>query len=174
MESSEPRRKQRALVGVALAGSGLGFGLAVGVLAAGFGDRVARGMDGWIQAALIGLVVVSGLALAVLVWLAVTLRAGTPGSAEADPRTPAVEVPRPATPPALPTPAELERQPSWLPEAAAGAAWTTAGEAAAGAAPAAGWGSGSAGWQPNPGHGSVTESADPGWPVKPAGPNPPE
>jgi hypothetical protein len=44
-----------------------------------------------------------------------------------------------------------ELQPTWEPDAAAGAAWYTAGDAASGR-PAAGWGSAqdSAGWQPTP------------------------
>ncbi|HKX15155.1 MAG TPA: hypothetical protein VJN19_08185, partial [Propionibacteriaceae bacterium] len=52
--------------------------------------------------------------------------------------------------PAPPVP-DQRLQPTWHPDAAAGAAWRTAGEAAAGA-PAAGWGtdSSSAGWQPIP------------------------
>jgi hypothetical protein len=48
-------------------------------------------------------------------------------------------------------PPEQRLQPTWHPDAAAGAAWRTAGDAAAGA-PAAGWGTAgsSAGWQPIP------------------------
>src|SRR5919107_1505292 len=44
-----------------------------------------------------------------------------------------------------------ELQPTWQPDAAAGAAWYTAGDAASGR-PAAGWGSheGTSGWQPTP------------------------
>jgi hypothetical protein len=44
-----------------------------------------------------------------------------------------------------------ELQPTWQPDAAAGAAWHTAGDAASGR-PAAGWGSpeSSSGWQPAP------------------------
>ena len=51
-----------------------------------------------------------------------------------------------------PRPAVEQRlQPTWHPDAAAGAAWRTAGDAAAGA-PAAGWGTdgSSVGWQPIP------------------------
>ena len=48
-------------------------------------------------------------------------------------------------------PSEQRLQPTWHPDAASGAAWRTAGDAAAGA-PAAGWGTAgsSAGWQPIP------------------------
>jgi heme A synthase len=50
----------------------------------------------------------------------------------------------------LPQPPDPRLQPSWQPEAAAGAVWRTAGEAAAGA-PATGWGSEtSTAWQPIP------------------------
>jgi len=49
-----------------------------------------------------------------------------------------------------PQPAEQRSQPTWQPDAAAGAVWRTAGEAAAGA-PATGWGAdSSAAWQPIP------------------------
>jgi hypothetical protein len=52
--------------------------------------------------------------------------------------------------PAPPVP-DQQLQPTWHPDVAAGAAWRTAGEAAAGA-PAAGWGTdtSSVGWQPIP------------------------
>jgi len=54
----------------------------------------------------------------------------------------------PAPPPPAPDP---RLQPTWQPDAAAGAAWRTAGDAAAGA-PATGWGTAapSVGWQPIP------------------------
>ena len=49
-----------------------------------------------------------------------------------------------------PPPADQRLQPTWQPDVAAGAAWRTAGEAAAGA-PATGWGAdSSAAWQPIP------------------------
>jgi hypothetical protein len=49
-----------------------------------------------------------------------------------------------------PQPADQKLQPTWQPDAAAGAVWRTAGEAAAGA-PATGWGAdSSAAWQPIP------------------------
>ncbi len=50
----------------------------------------------------------------------------------------------------LPQPPDQRLQPTWQPDAAAGAVWRTAGEAAAGA-PATGWGANtSAAWQPIP------------------------
>jgi hypothetical protein len=50
----------------------------------------------------------------------------------------------------LPQPPDPRLQPTWQPDAAAGAVWRTAGEAAAGA-PAAGWGAEtSTDWQPIP------------------------
>ena len=50
----------------------------------------------------------------------------------------------------LPQPPDQRLQPTWQPDAAAGAVWRTAGEAAAGA-PATGWGADtSAAWQPIP------------------------
>jgi hypothetical protein len=52
--------------------------------------------------------------------------------------------------PPLPQGPDPRLQPTWQPDAAAGAVWRTAGEAAAGA-PAAGWGAGaSTAWQPIP------------------------
>jgi hypothetical protein len=49
-----------------------------------------------------------------------------------------------------PQPTDQRLQPTWQPDAAAGAVWRTAGEAAAGA-PATGWGAdSSAAWQPIP------------------------
>ena len=49
-----------------------------------------------------------------------------------------------------PQPADQRLQPTWQPDAAAGAVWRTAGEAAAGA-PATGWGADSStAWQPIP------------------------
>ena len=50
----------------------------------------------------------------------------------------------------IPQPPDPRLQPTWQPDAAAGAVWRTAGEAAAGA-PATGWGTEtSAAWQPIP------------------------
>jgi hypothetical protein len=50
----------------------------------------------------------------------------------------------------IPPPPDPRLQPTWQPDAAAGAVWRTAGEAAAGA-PAAGWGAETpAAWQPIP------------------------
>ena len=52
--------------------------------------------------------------------------------------------------PPTPEPPDPRLQPIWQPDAAAGASWRTAGDAAAGA-PASGWGTdASAGWQPIP------------------------
>jgi hypothetical protein len=60
-------------------------------------------------------------------------------------------VPHPSDELSPPPAAEQRLQPTWHPDAAAGAAWRTAGDAAAGA-PAAGWGTdqSSVGWQPIP------------------------
>jgi hypothetical protein len=60
-------------------------------------------------------------------------------------------VPHPSDELSPPSVAEQRLQPTWHPDAAAGAAWRTAGDAAAGA-PAAGWGTdgSSVGWQPIP------------------------
>jgi hypothetical protein len=60
-------------------------------------------------------------------------------------------VPHPSDELSPPSAAEQRLQPTWHPDAAAGAAWRTAGDAAAGA-PAAGWGTdgSSVGWQPIP------------------------
>ena len=60
-------------------------------------------------------------------------------------------VPHPSDELSPPPAVEQRLQPTWHPDAAAGAAWRTAGDAAAGA-PAAGWGTdgSSAGWQPIP------------------------
>jgi hypothetical protein len=76
-------------------------------------------------------------------------------------------------------PPEQRLQPTWHPDAAAGAAWRTAGDAAAGA-PAAGWGTAgsSAGWQPiptqpMPGHPLPPQSLPPqSMPAQPNGPRP--
>jgi hypothetical protein len=73
--------------------------------------------------------------------------------------------PSDALPPS-PAPAAQDQhlQPTWHPDTAAGAAWRTAGDAAAGA-PAAGWGADpSVGWQPIP-----TQPSGP----EPNGPQPP-
>ena len=60
---------------------------------------------------------------------------------------PSDALPAPPAPPVAPDP---RLQPTWHPDSAAGAAWRTAGDAAAGA-PAAGWGTDpSTGWQPIP------------------------
>jgi hypothetical protein len=68
----------------------------------------------------------------------------------------------------LPPPSDQRLQPTWHPDAAAGAAWRTAGDAAAGA-PAAGWGANgsSVGWQPIPTHPTPA-------PPMPAPPMPPQ
>jgi hypothetical protein len=59
--------------------------------------------------------------------------------------------PSDALPPTPETP-DPRLQPTWHPDSAAGAAWRTAGDAAAGA-PASGWGTDpSVGWQPIPGN----------------------
>jgi hypothetical protein len=76
-------------------------------------------------------------------------------------------------------PPEQRLQPTWHPDAAAGAAWRTAGDAAAGA-PAAGWGTAgsSAGWQPiptqpMPGQPLPPQSLPPqSMPAQPSGPRP--
>jgi hypothetical protein len=60
-------------------------------------------------------------------------------------------VPHPSDGPPAPPGPDPRLQPTWQPDAAAGAAWRTAGDAAAGA-PATGWGGAapSVGWQPIP------------------------
>ena len=60
-------------------------------------------------------------------------------------------VPELPAPPVQPGPPDPQLQPTWQPDAAAGAAWLTAGDAAAGA-PATGWGT----------PGSRPMAADPG------------
>jgi hypothetical protein len=75
--------------------------------------------------------------------------------------------------PAAPAPpaSDPRLQPTWQPDAAAGAAWTTAGDAAAGA-PAAGWGAASSvGWQPIPTQ-PMTRQAMPRQPMPPQAPPP--
>lgn len=59
------------------------------------------------------------------------------------------------------TPPDPDLQPTWAPDAAAGAAWHSAGEAAAGA-PASGWGTDGAddGWGSNPDPGSAASPED--------------
>jgi hypothetical protein len=62
-------------------------------------------------------------------------------------------------PPPTPEPPDPRLQPIWQPDAAAGAAWRTAGDAAAGA-PASGWGTdASAGWQPIPNQPSTPQAS---------------
>jgi len=75
--------------------------------------------------------------------------------------------------PPPPPPLEQRLQPTWHPDAAAGAAWRTAGDAAAGA-PAAGWGAAgsSTGWEPIPTQ-SLPGQPMPGQPM-PTQPQPPQ
>jgi hypothetical protein len=90
--------------------------------------------------------VISGLAVAVLVRLYQLQPA--PVAARPPQLQPAPELP---TPQLEARPADPQLQPTWQPDAAAGAAWLTAGDAAAGV-PATGWGTPGepAGWQPMP------------------------
>jgi hypothetical protein len=91
--------------------------------------------------------VISGLAVAVLVKL-FQLQPAPAVSGPAPQHQPEPEL---APPPVQPEPPDPQRQPTWQPDTAAGAAWLTARDAAAGA-PASGWGTPgeAAGWQPIP------------------------
>ena len=92
--------------------------------------------------------VISGLAVAVLVKLFQLQPSRRRSSGPEPQHRPAPELP---APPLRQEPPDPQLQPTWQPDAAAGAAWMTARDAAAGA-PAAGWGSPGepAGWQPIP------------------------
>ena len=91
--------------------------------------------------------VISGLAVAVLIKL-FQLQPAPAVSGPAPQQQPVPELPAPQFQPGPPDP---QLQPTWQPDAAAGAAWLTAKDAAAGA-PATGWGTPGepAGWQPIP------------------------
>jgi len=91
--------------------------------------------------------VICGLAVAVLIKL-FQLQPAPAVSGPAPQQQPVPELPAPQFQPGPPDP---ELQPTWQPDAAAGAAWLTARDAAAGA-PATGWGTPGepAGWQPIP------------------------
>ena len=94
-----------------------------------------------------------GLSLMIKVWLLHQRSAGQPA-----PAPPAL----PPAAPALPPPPDPQLQPTWQPDAAAGAVWRTAGDAASGA-PASGWGAPGpeVGWNPIPSSDTEAGRADP-------------
>ncbi|GAA1435032.1 hypothetical protein GCM10009616_31010 [Microlunatus lacustris] len=129
----------RALAGVALGVAGVGLLLVLGLAAYGYTSYAApfSQLD---LADRLAAVVVPLLAVALLGLLARS--SSTAGSApaltsgpDADERSTSAEPEDPAL------------EPTWAPDAAAGAAWTTAGEAASGR-PASGWGTpAGSGWE---------------------------
>ena len=148
-----PRRRPLAVWGALLT--------AVSVLA----TLVALGLSN-LEVAGWGVVwLIPDLAVPVLVGAGLAVLAREPGEAHASSDRRGATVPAEVTagPTAelTPSPPDPELEPAWSQDAAAGAVWRTAGDAARGA-PAAGWGAESGGWSPAPGDSAPERRHDPG------------
>ena len=166
----------RTLTVLALVISALGLLLAIGLAVLGAPDPAAPRSGLELADRLAG-AVVPLLAVVLLGLLATRPR---PAPAEQPALTESAAEPAAAPEPEPPAP-DPELQPTWAPDVASGAAWTTAGEAASGR-PASGWGTpAGTGWDaprpqptsaanPRPGLGdreSTTDDAGPETPARP-------
>ncbi len=152
-----PIARARLIATLAVVMSGIALLVAVVVALLAFSSRALK-IE--IVSVLVTLII-SGLVFAMLIKLFQVAPTPTPAPMPA---------PHQVMPPAPvdvlpPRPPDPQLQPTWQPDAAAGAAWTTAGDAAAGA-PASGWGTPgeSVGWHPIPqatGHPPIDEGPDP-------------
>jgi len=138
-----PTRHARAVTALALVVAGLSLLLAVVLGLSGYRAYTPPFSQLDFAQRLVDLVVPLAAVTALVLLLRRPVRAAPAPTPAAEPEPEAVADPDAETAP------DPQLEPTWQPDAAAGAAWFTAGDAASGR-PAAGWGSPEApsGWQP--------------------------